>query len=391
MIKNKVCNDELSLLGFGTMRLPLNEDKTINEDEVDKMVKLALDNGINYFDTAYPYHEGKSEIVIGKVLSKYPRGSFRLASKYPGHQTASSYNPEEIFEKQLKKCRVEYFDYYLLHNVCESCFDVYEDPKWGIIDYFIKQKELGRIKHLGFSSHAQADNLEKFISRHKGLFEFCQIQLNYLDWTLQEGKKKYDILTSHNIPIWVMEPVRGGKLVTTLSNEDKDTLKKFRPNESIAAFAFRFLMKYPNIKMILSGMSNIEQMKDNINTFNEDIPLSNEENDYLLKLAEKLKASIPCTACRYCIAGCPKGLDIPTLISCYNDLKFAESFTAPMLIESLSDDKKPSACIKCGKCLNICPQKIDVPKVMSDLSGLYAKTKKWSEICKERELAAKNN
>ena len=391
MIKNKVCNDELSLLGFGTMRLPLNEDKLINEEEVDKMVKLALDNGINYFDTAYPYHEGKSEIVIGKALSKYPRDSYRLASKYPGHQTASSYNPQEIFEKQLKKCQVEYFDYYLLHNVCESCFDVYEDPKWGIIDYFVKQKELGRIKHLGFSSHAQADNLEKFISRHEGLFEFCQIQLNYLDWTLQDGKKKYDILTSHNIPIWVMEPVRGGKLVTTLSNGDKEVLNKFRPNESIAAFAFRFLMKYPNIKMILSGMSNIDQMKDNIKTFNEDIPLSNEENDYLLKLAEKLKASIPCTACRYCTAGCPKGLDIPTLISCYNDLKFAESFTAPMLIESLPDDKKPSACIKCGKCSNICPQKIDVPKVMSDLSKLYENTKKWSEVCKERELAAKNN
>ena len=373
---NDVCNEKLSLLGFGTMRLPLNEDKSIDANQVKQMVKYALDNGVNYFDTAYPYHEGKSEIVIGKALSKYPRDSYRLASKYPGHQTASSYNPQEIFEKQLKKCQVEYFDYYLLHNVCESCFDVYEDPKWGIIDYFIKQKELGRIKHLGFSSHAQADNLEKFISRHEGLFEFCQIQLNYLDWTLQDGKKKYDILTSHNIPIWVMEPVRGGKLVTTLSNSDKEVLNKFRPNESIAAFAFRFLMKYPNIKMILSGMSNIDQMKDNIKTFNEDIPLTNEECDYLLKLAEKLKASIPCTACKYCVEGCPKGLNIPTLIASYNDMKFASSFTAPMLIESLPDDKKPSACIKCGKCSNICPQKIDVPKVMSDLSKLYENTKK---------------
>lgn len=389
MIFNDVDEDRLSLLGFGTMRLALNEDKTINQEEVEKMVKYALDNGVNYFDTAFPYHEGLSEIAIGKALKKYPRDSFRLASKYPGHQTASSYNPKEIFEKQLEKCQVEYFDYYLLHNVCESCFDVYEDEKWGIIDYFVKQKELGRIKHLGFSSHAQADNLDKFISRHEGLFEFCQVQLNYLDWTLQEGKKKYEILEKHHMPIWVMEPVRGGKLVTTLAESDKEKLKEFRPNESVASFAFRFLMQYPSIKMILSGMSSMEQMIDNIKTFDKDIPLTNEENKYLLELAEKLKQSIPCTACRYCVEGCPMQLDISTLIASLNDLKFANSFTAPMLIESLPDDKKPSACIACGKCTRICPQKIDVPKAMRELSDIYDKTVKWSEICKQREEAAK--
>ena len=391
MIYNNVCNDNLSLLGFGTMRLPLNEDKSIDEKQVEEMVKLAIDNGINYFDTAFPYHEGKSEIVIGKVLSKYPRESFRLATKYPGHQIASSYNPEEIFETQLKKCKVDYFDYYLLHNVCESDFEIYEDPKWGIIDYFVKQKELGRIKHLGFSSHALCENLDAFISRHEGLFEFCQIQLNYLDWSLQDAKGKYEVLEKHNIPVWVMEPLRGGKLVNSLIESDKKKLNDFRNNESFASFGFRFLMQYPNIKMILSGMSCLEQMQDNIKTFNTDKPLTKQENDFLLEMAERLKVSVPCTGCGYCLKGCPKGLDIPRLISAYNDLKFAESFTAPMYVDSLDKDKKPNSCIECGQCSSICPQKIDVPKHLKDFCDLLDKTVKWADICKEREEAAKKN
>lgn len=386
---SNVCNDSLSRLGFGTMRLPLNDDKSINEDEVKKMVKYALDNGVNYFDTAYPYHDGQSELVIGKALKEYPRDSFRLASKYPGHQTVAEYNPAEIFEEQLKKCQVEYFDYYLLHNVCESDFEVYESEKWGIIDYFVKQKELGRIKHLGFSSHALADNLDAFISRHIGLFEFCQIQLNYLDWTLQDGKKKYDILAKYNIPVWVMEPVRGGKLANSIKQEDIMKLKEFRPDDSVASFAFRFLLQYPNIKMILSGMSDMTQMEDNIKTFNENLPITKEENDYLFKIAEGLKNSLPCTGCRYCVKGCPMGLDIPTLINAFNDLRFAESFTTPMYIEHLPAEKKPSACIGCGQCASMCPQKIDVPKAMRDFDELLDKSVKWSEVCKQREEAAK--
>ena len=386
---NNVCNEELSLLGFGTMRLPLNEDKSIDTKQVKQMVKYALDNGVNYFDTAYPYHEGKSELVIGEALKEYPRESFKLASKYPGHQIVSEYKPAEIFEEQLSKCQVDYFDFYLLHNINESDFDVYEDPKWGIIDYFIKQRQLGRIKHLGFSSHARPENLDAFLSRHEGVFEFCQIQVNYLDWTLQNAKEKCEILRRHNIPVWVMEPVRGGKLVSSLNEDEINKLKEFRSDESIASFAFRFLMKQDNIKMILSGMSNLEQMEDNVKTFNNDLPLSNEEYDYLLQIAERLKDAVPCSACRYCCDGCPMNLDIPMLIAAYNDLKFASAYTVPMQMDALEKDKLPGACIGCGQCQAICPQKIDVPKVMKDFDELLAKSVKWADVCKEREEAAK--
>lgn len=389
MIYNDVCNDKLSRLGFGTMRLPVKEDKSIDEEELSKMIDYAINNGVNYFDTAFPYHEGYSEIEVGKALKKYPRDSFRLASKYPGHQEADEYHPEEIFEKQLEKCQVDYFDYYLLHNVCERDIEVYEDPKWGIIDYFVEQRRLGKIKHLGFSSHARTDTLDEFLTRHKGVFEFCQIQLNYLDWTLQDGQGKYEVLCKHNVPIWVMEPVRGGKLVSQVDSSDVEKLKGFRADESIASFAFRFLMQYPNIKMILSGMSNMEQMIDNVKTFANDKPLTKKENDFLLELAEKLKDAIPCTACRYCVKGCPMGLDIPLLIASYNDLKFSQSFTVPMQMDTLSEDKKPSACIKCGQCASICPQKIDIPQVLSDFDELLKVSPNWSKICKERLEASK--
>ena len=230
----------LSKLGLGCMRLPVKEDKSIDEDEVFAMVDYAIESGINYFDTAYPYHEGKSEIVIGKALKRYPRDSYYLADKYPGHQIASEYHPDEIFEKQLKKVGVDHFDFYLLHNVYENSMTVYEDPKWGIIDYFVKQKEAGRIRYLGFSSHAKAENLEKFLDRHPGLFDFCQIQLNYLDWTLQEAEKKVELLNSRNLPFMVMEPVRGGKLAN-LNDEDLEKLKQLRPDYTAVDWAFNFL------------------------------------------------------------------------------------------------------------------------------------------------------
>ncbi|MBQ0036780.1 MAG: aldo/keto reductase [Firmicutes bacterium] len=388
MLYNDVCNDNLSRLGFGTMRLPLKEDgKTIDEIEFQKMVDYAINNGINYFDTAYPYHDGHSELALGRALKKYPRDSFKIASKFPGHNIIKVPNPKEVFEEQLRKCQVEYFDYYLLHNVCEIDISIYEDPKYGIIDYFLEQKRLGRIKHLGFSSHARVENLEEFISRHEGVFEFCQIQLNYLDWTLQNGKEKYDVLTKHNIPVWVMEPVRGGKLVNDINEEEINKLKVFRNDESVASFGFRFLMKYPNIKMILSGMSNMEQMIDNIKTFNEDKPLSDDETNYLFEIAERLKDAVPCTKCHYCTKGCPMGLDIPLLIASYNDLKFAQAFTVPMQMDALSEDKKPSACINCGQCAMMCPQKIDVPKVLADFNELLSRSVKWTDVCRQRNEA----
>ncbi len=388
MIYNIFQDKHLSLLGFGTMRLPVLADGSIDEIQVKEMTRYAIEHGINYFDTAYPYHNSESERVIGRILSEYPRDSFYLATKYPGHQILSNgYNPAEIFEEQLKKCGVEYFDFYLLHNVYEKSIETYLDPRWGIIDYFKEQKRLGRIKHLGFSTHAKTKCLEQFLEICGSDMEFCQIQLNYLDWTLQDAKGKYELLEKYNIPVWVMEPVRGGKLAK-LDEANETKLKELRPEESTAAWGFRFLQGLPNVKMVLSGMSNMEQMKDNIQTFTEQKLLSETETNLLLDIAEGMKDSIPCTACRYCCDGCPMELDIPTLLSTYNEVRLLPTINAVMHIEFMEENKKPSACISCGKCTRICPQNIDVPTALKDLTERIKKLPSWKEICQEREAAA---
>ena len=386
MIISKFQDKELSLLGFGTMRLPLMEDGTVDEGKVEEMVAYAMEHGVNYFDTAWPYHGGESEKVIGRVLAEYDRNSFYLATKYPGHQISKSYDPAAIFEEQLKKCGVDYFDFYLLHNVYENSIATYLDPQWGIIDYFKKQKKLGRIKHLGCSCHANMPGMVEFLDACGEDMEFCQIQLNYLDWTLQEAKEKYELLTERNIPVWVMEPVRGGRLAN-LSEEEEAKLKAVRPDESTAAWCFRFLQELPDVKMVLSGMSNMEQVMDNVKTFSERKPLSTEEWDLLQEIAGGMKDSIPCTSCRYCCDGCPKGLDIPALLADYNEARFHPTINIGMRIESLSEEKRPSACIGCGKCTQICPQKIDIPKAMKDFAETLEKLPSWAAICRQREEA----
>ena len=389
MIYSEFQDKRLGLLGFGTMRLPTHADGSIDEAQVAEMTAYALEHGVNYFDTAYPYHGGESERVIGRVLSKYPRDSWYLATKYPGHQISSTgYDPAEIFEEQLQKCGVEYFDFYLLHNVYEKSMEVFLDPKWGIIDYFKEQKRLGRIKHLGFSCHAETKGLKEFLDACGEDMEFCQIQLNYLDWTLQDAKGKYDLLTERGIPVWVMEPVRGGRLAS-LSDAEEAKLKALRPDDSIASWGFRFLQALPNVKMVLSGMSSMEQMVDNVKTFSEDKPLTAEETALLLEIAEGMKDSIPCTACRYCCDGCPAGLDIPGLISTYNELRFSPAVNVAMRIEFMPEDKKPTACIGCGQCTRMCPQNIDVPGALKDFAEKLSKLPSWAEICRQREAAAK--
>ena len=390
MITNKIHDKELSLLGFGAMRLPLNEDGSIDEKQVFEMVKYASEHGVNYYDTAYPYHQVNSEVVMGKALKQLPRESYCLATKYPGHQIASSYNPAEIFEIQLKKCDVEYFDYYLLHNVYENSIQVYTDSKWGIIDYFIKQKELGRIKHLGFSCHGSTELLKEFLDGYGDKMEFCQIQLNYLDWTLQDAKAKYELLTERNIPVWVLEPVRGGKLAT-VDKENEEKLKELRPEESVASWAFRWLQGLPNVKMVLSGMSSMEQMIDNVHTFEQKNPLSEKEEETLMQLAETMKDSLPCTGCRYCCDGCPKGIDIPKMIGYYNEMKVAPSFNIGMSMDAVDKEHLPSACIKCGKCKNSCPQNIDITSALEELTDMVGKLPSWADICRQREEEAKAN
>ena len=390
MIYSDFCNKKISKLAFGTMRLPVKEDKSIDQEHFQKMVDVAIENGVNYFDTAWPYHGGLSEVAIGKALSKYPRESFYLADKFPGHQIAESYYPEEIFEKQLKKCGVEYFDFYLLHNVYENDIAVYEDPKWGIIDYLLKQKQLGRIKHLGFSSHAKAENLEKFLDRHPGLFEFCQIQLNYVDWSLQDAKRKVDILNERNIPIWVMEPVRGGKL-SNFDDKTNQSMKALRPNQSISSWCFDYLFNINGVTVILSGMSNLDQMNDNIKTFNENKPLNEQETKIVYDIAQRIASTVPCTKCKYCVAGCPMQLDIPMLIATYNDLKVTRAVNSIMALDALSEDKLPSACIKCGACKQICPQNIDIPNTLQELTKIISEMPSWKQVCEQRAQENKKN
>ena len=389
MIYKDFQDKKLSLLGFGAMRLPTKEDGTIDEAATREIVRYAIDNGVNYFDTAWPYHGGESERVMGRILSEYDRNSYYLADKYPGHQILSAgYDPSVIFEQQIEKCGVEYFDFYLLHNVNEKSIETYRDPKWGIIDYFKEQKRLGRIKHLGFSSHGDLELMREFLSEYGEDMEFCQIQLNYLDWTLQKGKEKCELLAEYNIPVWVMEPVRGGKLAS-LSEPYEAELKALRPDESIASWCFRFLEKIPNVKMILSGMSNMDQIVDNVKTFNTGSELSDDEVALLFKLAEGMKNSIPCTGCRYCCDGCPMGLDIPMLLSAYNDVRYLPSTNTSMRIEFMPEDKKPSACISCGACVQICPQNINIPQELADFTEALKKIPSWVDICRQREEAQK--
>ena len=389
MIKSSFQDLTLSRLGFGAMRLPASETEAsgIDEKQVFQMVDYALEHGVNYFDTAFPYHAGYSEVVLGKALARHPRESFYLATKYPGHQISDHYDPEKIFEEQLKKCGVDYFDFYLLHNVYENSVQTYRDDRWGILDYFVKQKELGRIKHLGFSSHARPDTLEKFLDYCGDRIEFVQIQLNYLDWTLQDAKTKYELLTSRGIPVWVMEPIRGGRLAK-LTEEQQAVLKELRPEEDCIAWSFRFLQGLPNVKMILSGMSSFDQMVDNVETFREEKPLSDKERETLLELAESMKESVPCTACRYCCSGCPMQLDIPTLIGAYNDLKFANNMMIVMQLDALPEDKLPSACIGCRKCTQVCPQNIEIPEVMKGLVEEVKKHPTWKQMSAQREKEA---
>ncbi len=391
MIYRDFKGKKLSMLGFGTMRLPLlpgGTETNIDEAQVEEMVRHAMEHGINYYDTAYPYHGGFSELVIGRILKKYPRDSFYLATKFPGHQVASTYEPAVVFEDQLKKCQVEYFDFYLLHNICENSMPTYNDPKWGIIDYFIEEKRKGRIHHLGFSAHAEVDTLREFLEKYGKEMEFCQIQLNYMDWTLQKAKEKCELLAQWDIPVWVMEPLRGGRLAK-LSDADEAKLRALRPDDSIASWGLRWVQGVKGVKMILSGMSNMAQMEDNVATFEADKPLSRQETELLYEIAEGMKRSVPCTACRYCYEGCPMGLDIPMLLATYNDLRFAPITNTGMRIEALPPEKRPEACIACGKCAQVCPQKINIPEELKGMAALLETVPKWSDLCRTREEAAR--
>ncbi|MDD6881852.1 MAG: aldo/keto reductase [Firmicutes bacterium] len=372
MIYRNFKGKQLPFLGLGCMRLPVidNDENNIDMDKAKEMVSYAMKHGVNYFDTAWGYHGGNSEEAMGIILKEYPRDSYYVASKFPGYDLSNMDKVEEIFEQQLAKTGMKYFDFYMLHNVCELNVKQYlDDEKYGIMSYLLRQKELGRIKHLGFSTHGRLRTMRKFLDAVGQHMEFCQIQLNWLDWDFQKASEKVKLLSKRNIPIFVMEPLRGGRLAVL--PKDKDIiLKELRPDEPTAAWGFRFLQGIDNVALVLSGMSNMEQLKENIEITSVSRPLSDRETMVLLYTATGLIDPIPCTACRYCTTHCPQGLDIPTLLSLYNEHKTTENgFIAPMAVASLPDDKKPSSCLGCKACNDVCPQKIQISEALADFAA----------------------
>ena len=366
---------KLSALGLGCMRLPVvdGDDAKVDEAAAAELVACAMANGVNYYDTAWGYHSGNSELAMGRILSKYPREKFYLATKFPGYSLDNMGKVEEIFEKQLEKCQVDYFDFYLFHNVCEMNIDAYLDPKYHIYESLMARKKAGQIKHLGFSAHGDLDTMRRFLEAYGKDMEFCQIQLNWLDWDFQDARGKTELLDAWGIPVWVMEPLRGGKLAK-LSDEYAARLKELRPDENIPAWAFRFIqsLDLPPVTVTLSGMSTMEQVEDNLNTFAEEKPLNPQELKTLLDIADSMteRTSVPCTACRYCTTHCPQGLDIPMLLELYNEHVFSGGgFIAPMRVAQLPDGKKPSACVGCRSCEAVCPQRIKISEALASFSA----------------------
>lgn len=362
---------KLSALGMGTVRLPITSENSADVDipAVDRMVDAAMEQGVNYYDLGWDYHGCRAETIVSQSLLRYPRDSYYLATKFPGYYPDKLDKVAEVFEEQLRHCGVDYFDFYLLHNVCEANIDAYLSPKYGIIDYFLEQKKNGHIRHLGFSTHGGVENIRAFLNAAGQHMEFCQIQLNWLDWTFQRANEKVELLRERNIPVWVMEPLRGGKLLK-LPEEGVKRLQSLRPEETVYGWGLRFLQTIPEVTMTLSGFSSVEQIMENVKTFSKAKPLHQEEWDALQTIAETLKqqSGVPCTACRYCVSHCPQQLNIPKLLELYNEQTFTGGgFIAPRAMMALPEEQRATACIGCGSCEAFCPQGIKISEAMAAL------------------------
>ena len=366
---------KLSGLGLGCMRLPCVDGDESKPDPaaVQEMIDCAIANGINYFDTAWGYHGGNSETIVGEALAKHDRSKFYLASKFPGYDRSNFDKKEEIFETQLKKCKTDHFDFYLFHSLTEENAAWYMDDELGLMDYLLKQKEAGRIRHLGFSCHSDFATMHEFVKKYWKHLEFCQIQLNYLDFEFQDARSKVEYLNNLGMPIWVMEGLRGGKLAKSCLGGEK-LLAKSNPDFTPANWAFAFLQSVPGVTMILSGMSDMEQLKQNIEFFGEKHDLSDDDIATLLTAAHfdtQSHGTVPCTACRYCTAKCPQGLPIPELFGEYNEYVYDGKTSIPRrALRSFPEDKWPANCIGCGECAKVCPQHIDIPGTMKKFAGM---------------------
>lgn len=363
--------NEMPKIGFGLMRLP-ETDGVIDIDKVCKMVDAYMDAGFNYFDTAYVYHGGNSEKTVKEaIVKRYPRDSFTIATKLPAWSIHSFEDRDKIFNEQLERCGVDYFDYYLLHSIEDgNNYDTY--VKYDCFNWGIQKREEGKIKHLGFSYHGTPELLVKIVDSHPEI-EFVQIQLNYADWDdkIVHSGELYQILAERNIPIIVMEPCKGGKLANH-DEECTEILKSVRPDKSIASWAFRYVASLPGIATILSGMTTQEQMEDNMNTFKNFEPLSDEEKAAIDKVVEAMfrVEQIGCTACRYCVDGCPMSISIPDIISAINTKrKFPGDMRPQFFYNGLvgrDGNGKASDCIGCGQCEGVCPQHLPIIEILKE-------------------------
>ena len=366
MIAKPFQDISLSRLGMGNMRLPVEGGKDgapIDRARAQEIIDYAMSHGINYYDSAYVYHNGESEKFLGEALKKYPRDSYYLATKFLLFANADY---KAVFEEQLQRLQTDHIDFYLLHAIFDNNCQAYLDS--GCIEYFLEQKKAGRIRYLGFSSHSSPETLTKMADHHQ--WDFAQLQLNYFDWQYGTTAAEYKVLEDRHIPIMVMEPVRGGRLAQ-LSSEAEAMLKEAHPDWSMASWALRWVKRLPQVQVILSGMSTLEQIKDNVSTFAEPEDLSDADAEILLRAAEAFKkqVSVSCTACRYCCDGCPMEINIPAFLSVYNSYKTDGPWALNQMggVDSVG---KPVDCINCGACTEHCPQSINVPEIMAELARL---------------------
>jgi len=363
--KYKKTDLTVPLLGYGMMRLPQKNGK-IDRELAQKLVDTAMAAGLNYFDTAQPYHNGESQQFVGEALKKYDRKSYMIATKLPLWSLRSASEAESIFKGQLEACQTDYFDFYLMHAFNANSFRTFENLK--LYDYFKKQKDAGKIKLLGFSFHDSAEALEPIVNAHD--WDFVQIQLNFVDWDAQNAKRMYEFLTSKDIPVVIMEPLQGGRLAT-LTPAAVEVLKKADPKASAAKWAFRYAASLPNVLTVLSGMTTMEVLKENIETFTDFKPLTDAERKVLDEARDVYlgvsKSRVPCTTCRYCVNECPVRIEIPAVFTAWND--FCEKKDEAAFKEAYNKlSVKASACIGCRRCVRRCPQQIDIPTELGKIA-----------------------
>ncbi len=354
-------NIRLSTLGMGAMRLPMKDQDHIDYEKAHEILDLAYASGINYYDTAYVYQGGDSERCLGAWMQKYPRDSFYVASKF---HIGANPDYEAVFEEQLQRLQTDRIDFYLIHCIQAGNIDKYLDS--GAVEYFRKQKTLGRITYLGFSSHADPDTLKRMVEYAP--WDFAQIQFNYFDWLFAATEQEYAVLESHNIPIMVMEPVRGGRLAQ-LTPEVEQLLKTAHPDWSVASWALRFVQSFSQTQVILSGMSTLDQLKDNLATFSGQPGLTDGDKELLLEAGRRFRSQVqvPCTECRYCTPECPMGINIPAYLKVYNSFK-VNGAGALWGLKNVESQGKPTDCVACGACMGHCPQNIGIPEIMADLA-----------------------